>query len=123
MAKSKKATTFEEFAKQEGEDYNPFAAERRRKSLFKVYNDEKKMKVTISPLYQPWFGKVMALVINGYFFSIPCDGQAYEVPETFGVEALRRVQEIDNQQKRARNMSQATGNVESAPGDLRFFNA
>ena len=95
--------------------------EKRKISLKQEYLAQEKIPVTISPMYKPYFGEVMELVINGIYVSIPCDGRAHEVPKTFASEANYRIYAVDNEQRRADRMADVANNHESIGGEINFF--
>ena len=47
-------------------------AERERKALARQFKKQDTVPVQVSPLYQPYFGKVMTVTINGVSIAIPC---------------------------------------------------
>lgn len=71
------------------------AAQARKQELAQHYTEEKKVKMTISPFYKPYFGANMPVQVNGIMVYIPVDGKTYDIPETFADVAARRVQRID----------------------------
>lgn len=92
-----------------------------RKALADVYRAEPKRSVLIAPMYAPYFGKVMHIMINGCSIAVPCDGRPYDVPQTFAGEILRRINSINDQQSKAKRYSDVETNVEGAPGELSLF--
>ena len=92
-----------------------------RKALAEEYRREPKKSVMVAPMYAPYFGKVMHIMINGISCAIPCNGKPYDVPETFAAEAFRRLNAINEQQQRQKRYSDVSANVESAPGELALF--
>lgn len=95
--------------------------ERARRELAKVFKGQKKVPVSIPPLYKPYFGRVMTVFLNGVSIAIPCDGKTYEVPASFAEEIQIR---IDNQneliQKKSK-LSDVSNNFETSPGALNLF--
>lgn len=92
-----------------------------RKKLAEVYRQEPKESVMIAPMYAPYFGKVMHVMVNGISIAVPCDGRPYDVPRTFASEVLRRINAINDQQSKAKRYSDVHANIEGAPGELALF--
>ena len=66
-------------------------AEAERKALARQFKKQDTVPVQVSPLYQPYFGKVMTVTINGASIAIPCNGKTYQVPATFAEEIKVRI--------------------------------
>lgn len=92
-----------------------------RKALADVYRKEPKRSVMVAPMYAPYFGKVMHVMINGCSIAVPCDGRPYDIPETFAGEVFRRINAINDQQSKAKRYSDVSTNIEGAPGELSLF--
>lgn len=92
-----------------------------RKALADVYRKEPKRSVMVAPMYAPYFGKVMHVMINGCSIAVPCDGRPYDIPETFAGEVFRRINKINDQQSKAKRYSDVSTNLEGAPGELALF--
>ena len=92
-----------------------------RKALAEVYRREPKKSVMVAPMYAPYFGKVMHVMINGISIAVPCDGRPYDIPETFAGEVFRRINAINDQQSKAKRYSDVNSNIEGAPGELALF--
>ena len=92
-----------------------------RKALAEAYRREPKKSVMIAPMYAPYFGKVMHVMINGCSIAVPCDGRPYDIPETFAGEVFRRINAINDQQSKAKRYSDVNSNIEGAPGELALF--
>ncbi len=93
-------------------------AETRRKRLTQVYKNEPKRSVYLSPMYRPYVGNVMRVMINGISIFFPVDGSAHEVPETFADEIEARRKAIDAILLKKNLMADIASNVEYNPGDL-----
>ena len=93
----------------------------KRKALAEVYRREPKRSVMVAPMYAPYFGKVMHIMINGVSVAVPCNGRPYDIPETFAGEAFRRINAINDQQRKAKRYSDVNANIEGAPGELALF--
>ena len=86
------------------------------------YRNRPKMSVQISPMYRPYFGNSMAVIINGISVYVPCDGKRYEVPNIYAAEIQRRIDAIDKQLLREqRSANKAV--FEHSPGDIDIFNS
>ncbi len=96
-------------------------AESLRKKLLKTYKEEPKVPVYLSPLYQPYFGKVMRVMINGISIFIKVDGTEHMIPKTFADEIHARRMRIDESLARQRRMSNVSANGEGAPGEIELF--
>lgn len=92
-----------------------------RKALAEVYKREPKISVMVAPMYAPYFGKVMHVMINGISIAVPCDGRPYDIPQTFAGEVFRRINAINDQQRKAKRYSDVNSNIEGAPGELALF--
>ena len=93
----------------------------RKKELLKIYRDEEKVAVHISPMYRPLFGNVLVLTVNGITIGVPVDGSAYKVPKTFAEHISARVAKIDAIIKKTNTMADIGSNFESSPGELELF--
>lgn len=96
-------------------------AEQERKALARQFKAQKTVPVQISPLYQPYFGKIMTVTINGTSVAVPCDGKTYNIPATFAEEVRVRIYKQDQLLMKKRRMSRVTDNFEASPGELQLF--
>ncbi len=96
-------------------------AERDRKALAKSFKEQEKVPVQISPLYRPYFGRVMTVTINGVSVAIPCDGKTYYVPKTFAEEAKVRIFKRDRLIQKKNRLGDVSNNFETSPGELNLF--
>lgn len=96
-------------------------AEQERKALARQFKKQKTVPVQISPLYQPYFGKVMTVTINGTSIAVPVNGKTYQVPETFAEEIKIRIYKQDQLLMKKRRMSRVSDNFEASPGELQLF--
>ena len=96
-------------------------AERDRKALAKSFKEQEKVPVQISPLYRPYFGRVMTVTINGVSVAIPCDGKTYYVPKTFAEEAKVRIFKRDRLIQKKNSLGDVSNNFETSPGELNLF--
>lgn len=96
-------------------------AEMKRRTLAAHYNKEDKIAVSISPLYKPYFGKVMTVTINGISCAVPVDGKTYKLPKTFAQEVEARKYRQDELLEKKKNMSDVKNNFETSPGELSLF--
>ena len=92
-----------------------------RKKLAHIYNNEPKRSVMIAPMYAPYFGKVMHVMLNGISIAIPCDGQPYNIPKTFAEEVYRRLRAVNEAELKSKRFANVSANVERAPGELALY--
>ena len=96
-------------------------AEERRRKLLETYKAEKKVPTYLDPSFAAWLGNITQVQVNGISLAVPINGDRVELPETFAdvLESKRRaINDITNKMK---NMSNASSNVETSPGELQFF--
>lgn len=115
MASKNEATVMKDL------DRSVATAEMKRKTLASQYNSEEKRSVSISPLYKPYFGKVMTVTINGISCAVPVDGKNYSIPKTFAEEVEARKYKQDRLIEKKKGMSDIQNNFESSPGELTLF--
>lgn len=96
-------------------------SERERKALAKAFKEQEKMPVQISPLYRPYFGRVMTVTINGISVAVPCDGKTYEVPASFAEEVQVRIYKQDKLIQKKNRLGDVQKNFEASPGELNLF--
>lgn len=96
-------------------------AESLRKSLLKEYKAEELVPMYLSPMYQPYFGKVMQVSINGISIFFKVDGTTQQVPQTFADEISARRIAVDEIENKKRKMADIPSNVEGSPGELTLF--
>lgn len=96
------------------------AATLNKKKLGAYYQREKKVSVTISPFYAPRLGRVATITVNAISVYVPCDGKAYDIPETFAASLRRKLANIDTLEARGKALSDVANNVESFAGQLRI---
>lgn len=92
--------------------------EKERKALVKSMQQQELVPVQVSPLYRPYFGRTMAVTINGASVYIPCDGRTYKVPKMFAEEIKIRISNQDELFAKKRRLSDVRNNFESSPGEL-----
>lgn len=100
---------------------NYLNAQNRRKQLHKIYMHQEKVPMYMSPMYRPYTGNVMRVMINGISIFFKVDGSTQLIPKTFADEVVRRRKAIDRQLSRLNKMSNVPQNNESAPGELNLF--
>ena len=93
------------------------ALEETRKSVAVTYKHEKKVAVQGSPMYRPYFGNNMPIIINGVAIYVPLDGQQYEIPESFAAVFLDRISRVDEQIRVRKQMASVSENSESHAGE------
>lgn len=92
-----------------------------KEELRKQYAAEDKVPMYLSPMYRPYFGKIMRVAVNGVCIYMPVDGSTQQVPRTFADEIERRRKSIDSMLTKQNRMSDITANHENAPGELSLF--
>ena len=101
--------------------YSMAQAQVRRKELYQKYKNEAKVPMYLSPMYQPYFGKVMRVSINGITIFFKVDGKAQLIPKTFADEITSRRMRIDTMLTKQGRMARVTENFEKSPGELKLF--
>jgi hypothetical protein len=94
--------------------------ETQRRALVKRYLSEKKIPVTISPLYAPYLGKVVPVLVNGIRVDIPADGRTYQINETHASEIIAKIRRINDLLARQKKAGDVSNNVERNIGELKF---
>jgi hypothetical protein len=97
------------------------ALRNKNKRLVEVYRNEKKIPVQGSPMYRPYFGNNMPIIINGIAIYVPLDGQQYEIPESFAAIFFDRISRIDEQINMRRRMAAISDNVEAYAGERNLI--
>lgn len=85
--------------------------------LVDFYKGEKKVPVQGSPMYRPYFGNNMPIILNGIAVYVPLDGQQYEIPESFAAIFMDRISRIDEQINMRKRMSAISDNIEAYAGE------
>lgn len=85
--------------------------------LVDYYKGEKKVPVQGSPMYRPYFGNNMPIILNGIAVYVPLDGQQYEIPESFAAIFMDRISRIDEQINMRKRMSAISENIEAYAGE------
>lgn len=98
-------------------EHNVTQLQAKRRVLAERYKKEKKVDVTISPMYRPYFGNNMPVQLNGIAIYVPIDGQTYKVPESFAAIIKERISMIDEQERAREAMSNVQANIEKYAGE------
>lgn len=93
------------------------ALQQKNRSLVSYYKNEKKVPVQGSPMYRPYFGNNMPIILNGIAVFVPLDGQQYEIPESFAAIFMDRISRIDEQINMRKRMSAISDNIEAYAGE------
>ena len=93
----------------------------RTRTLLDYYMHEEKVERSLSPLYEPYLGKVIQISINGITIAFPVNGSTHKVPQSFADEIDSRRMAIDASLLKAKSMSNISANKESYPGELQMF--
>lgn len=97
-------------------------ATNKRRELAKYYREEEKVDMYLSPTYQPYFGKVMRVTINGISIYFPVNGSTHSVPRTFADEITARRLKVDEIITKQAKMADIPVNMDTAtPGDTQLF--
>lgn len=91
--------------------------EQTRKQVAQQYKEEKKYPVQGSPMYQPYFGRNMPIIINGIPIYVPLDGQQYMIPETYAALFQERISKVDEQIRVRNSMANIQSNSERYAGE------
>ena len=97
------------------------ALRNKNKRLVDYYRNEKKVPVQGSPMYRPYFGNNMPIIINGIAIFVPLDGQQYEIPESFAAIFFDRISRIDEQINMRKRMAAISDNVEAYAGERNLI--
>lgn len=92
-----------------------------QKRLLAYYKSEELVPVSVSPLYEPYLGKVMQVQINGITIAVPINGSTHKVPASFADVINERVMAVNNTIFKAKQMSDVRKNSEQYPGELKMF--
>ena len=96
-------------------------ADANRKKLLKFYQEEEKVPMYLSPMYRPYFGNVMRVMINGISIYFKVDGTTQLIPKSFADEIVSRRIRIDNTLNKQQKLSSIGDNYETSPGELKLF--
>ena len=121
MATKKKDEVISEVTIVKESDKAVAESERERKALAKTFKAQNKVPVQISPLYRPYFGRVMTVTLNGISVAVPCDGKTYEVPASFAEEIQVRIFRQDQLIQKKNRLGDVQRNFEASPGELNLF--
>lgn len=100
---------------------NVHAADTARRQLLAQYKAEEKVERSLSPLYEPYLGKVIQISINGITIAFPVNGTTHKVPQSFADEIDSRRMAVDATLLKAKKMAAVADNHESYPGELQMF--
>lgn len=94
--------------------------ERSRKELIKKLQREPKVRVSVSPMYKPYYGSSVMVSIQGIAVYVPANGKTYSIPKSFAGALYESIAAIDAQIQKTTRMSQVQENFETSVGELRF---
>ena len=97
------------------------ALRNKNKRLVDHYKNEKKIPVQGSPMYRPYFGNNMPIILNGIAIFVPLDGQQYEIPESFAAIFFDRISRIDEQINMRKRMAAISDNIEAYAGERNLI--
>ena len=87
-------------------------------ALAQQYSNEPRKPVSLSPQYQPYFGKVARISLNGISIFIPCNGRTYDIPESFAAEIRGKIYRTDQSLQRQNKASEIK--FERYAGELKL---
>ena len=93
----------------------------KNRRLVEYYRNEKKIPVQGSPMYRPYFGNNMPIILNGIAIFVPLDGQQYEIPESFAAIFFDRISRIDEQINMRKQMAAISDNIEAYAGERNLI--
>lgn len=93
----------------------------KHKALLARYKSEPQVERSLSPLYEPYLGKVIQISINGITIAFPVDGISRKIPESFADELDSRRLAVDASIKKSKRMSDVGSNSEKYAGEIRMF--
>lgn len=91
------------------------------RNLHQFYMKQERRPVKVSPMYAPYFGNTMHVMLNGITVFVRCDGQVQNLPRDFADEVESRMAHIDVQLARQHRASDIQHNAETSPGELTLF--
>ena len=89
----------------------------RRRELQKHYNTEERVTIMGSPAYQKFFGRTMAISINGVAIFVPLDGQQYKIPKTYAEVFMTRLADVDETIRLRKSLANIQQNNEAYAGE------
>lgn len=94
-----------------------------QQKMANLYKQEELVPVSISPHYANDFGNVHPIHLNGVRIAVPCDGNTYNIPESFARELRQRIYNVDQKIKRQKRMANIALNQDpkGSPGELKLF--
>ena len=92
-----------------------------RRQIAKEFKEQEREHIQIPPLYKPYFGKILPIMIQGIEVAIPVDGKAYEVPRVFADRARILMANQDEMIQKGERAANFQNNIESSPGELTLF--
>lgn len=96
-------------------------AERQTRELHHYLKNEEKVSVMLAPMYQPYFGEVMPVYLNGLPIFVPVDGRSYSVPKSYACIIHGRRRGVDDMLMKTRRMSNVQQNAETFMGELQLI--
>lgn len=97
------------------------ALRNKNRNLVEHYRGEKKIPVQGSPMYRPYFGNNMPIILNGIAVYVPLDGQQYEIPESFAAIFFDRISRVDEQINMRKQMAAISDNIEAYAGERNLI--
>lgn len=85
------------------------------------YIAEKKATVIGAPMYAPYFGERMPIILNGIPIYVPLDGNRYDIPESYACVFNARILYVNEQLAAQKKLSDVGRNFESYPGERNLI--
>lgn len=82
---------------------------------------EEKVAVVGAPMYQAYFGRQMAIAINGIPVYVPLDGRKYEIPKSYAEVFLSRLRMVNDDLAAQKKFSDVKENFETYAGELNLI--
>lgn len=87
----------------------------------KALRAERQVPVTMAPMYQPYFGDVMTVTLNGLSIYVPVNGRTYNIPKSYAMIVQERRRRVDAHVMRTQRLSDVQSNFERTAGELTLI--
>ncbi len=81
---------------------------------------QKKVAVQISPMYRPYFGRVMTVGLCGANIYVPVNNSKHKIPKDMAAIVNERIARVDAFITRTNRMSNVQANHESYAGEINL---
>ena len=96
-------------------------AEKQSKEFMTEIRGEELVSLNLAPLYQPYFGEIMSVYLNGFPIFFPVNGKTYQVPKSYAAVIQERRRRVDDMIAKRRQMADVSKNFESYAGELKLL--